>query len=987
MDILAPIGIKNLRQIKKFLAQKSLDLSEMYQATYSRIRSSDTTTADLARRVILWICYAQRPLHEVEVQHAIATELEDEDFDPDGITPGDLLRSSCMGLVICDGEGMYSLFHLTAYEFFRSNSDMNSDASQLLISRTCLTYLSFSGTGRQGACEDLATLATRKSEFRLLDYAAKHSANHIRQVEAALLEEVSSFLHDDMLRQALMQAFYHRHRDDEDLRRITFETLPSGFSPLQVACGRGLLLTAQRMLQEREDPKAPDAQGWTPLISATSYGQLDLINLLLSHAKSHATIISKPATSVLDIIFQNEDSNDRKDDIMGLNQPDNDGWTPLFWAIIKDQYQAAEQLLTAGSNINVRDKARWTPIDWAAFRGNRDFVDLILRFTPSDGDGLKGPPRYRRKPYHPDAFSPLFMAAAAGDHQSMEAMLKFGFNIPTDTEQNLKNMFKVLGKIPPSLRHYMRGYSSTSAPSLIRCDDFTVNLLEWAIRLDQEIIVKMLVELGVPLGVMKSEIKQRTPLHVAAVCGRHQICEYLLIEGASPSLPDANGFTAMDLAIMVGHPQCTRLFLTLSPPPSALMERGVSLTAFVFGLEDAGSGTLKSSTPACGEKNWCDLQMANRRMPMADFLTPNLASDVQQAGTTEDSFGFEDVVDILQGLFDNGCDPGTINQYWDENKWALQQQTALHHACSILNQHLISFLVVNGADVNTRDATGESPLYKACSHNAPCSEEIVRTLLQHGADPNALDNHGHSILCNACEYASTEVVQCLVTHGAVVKAHGDSNCHPLHFACKRDAHRPIIAADTVKIIDYIVSFSDSEILSAEDRPGESPPSTPLYLAIRANNWEAVVHLRTLGAKITDPSCLSPYLWEHAADARGVPFRLLLDLGAPISGKCALYGSGQGDKPIVAHYFDKCLHYNVLLDSGRFEATLDNGFEENLKALLEAGADINARSCYFASSTTSDVTVLRAARDEGLDDSSMQILLRHGAVEDEEFEGE
>jgi hypothetical protein len=96
IDILAPTSIKNLRQIKKFLADKCLDLSEMYQATYSRIKSSDTTTGDLAQRVVLWICYSQRPLHEAELQHAIATELGDEDFDPDGITPGDLLRSSCM---------------------------------------------------------------------------------------------------------------------------------------------------------------------------------------------------------------------------------------------------------------------------------------------------------------------------------------------------------------------------------------------------------------------------------------------------------------------------------------------------------------------------------------------------------------------------------------------------------------------------------------------------------------------------------------------------------------------------------------------------------------------------------------------------------------------------------------------------------------------------------------------------------------------------
>jgi hypothetical protein len=220
--------------------------------------------------VILWICYAQRPLHEVELQHAIAIELEDEDFDPDGITPGDLLRSSCVGLITCDDEGMCSLFHLTAYEFFRSNSDMCSDASHLRISKTCLTYLSFFSTGRQGPCQDLASLETRKSEFCLLDYAAKHVADHVRQVEADLLEDVLSFLHDDTLRQTLMQAFYHRHRDDEELHRITFETLPAGSFPLQVACGQGLLLTAEHMLRRGEDPKAPDAQGWKPLIAATS---------------------------------------------------------------------------------------------------------------------------------------------------------------------------------------------------------------------------------------------------------------------------------------------------------------------------------------------------------------------------------------------------------------------------------------------------------------------------------------------------------------------------------------------------------------------------------------------------------------------------------------------------------------------------------------------------------------------------------------------
>lgn len=76
-----------------------------------------------------------------------------------------------------------------------------------------------------------------------------------------------------------------------------------------------------------------------------------------------------------------------------------------------------------------------------------------------------------------------------------------------------------------------------------------------------------------------------------------------------------------------------------------------------------------------------------------------------------------------------------------------------------------------------------------------------------------------------------------------------------------------------------------------------------------------------------------------------------------------------------------------LSDGKFGRALDDRFEENIEVSLEAGADINARSYFFSSPTPENVTVLPAARDIGLDDSSVQILLRHGAVEGEELEGE
>jgi ankyrin repeat protein len=981
MDILAPTSIKNLRQIKKFLTEKSLGLSEMYQATYSRIKSSDATTGDLARRVILWICYAQRPLHEVELQHAIATELEDEDFDPDGITPGDLLRSSCMGLVTYDDEGMYSLFHLTAYEFFRSNPDMTSDASHLLISRTCLAYLSFSSTGRQGPCEDLATLEARKLEFRLLDYAAKHGADHIRQVEAALLEDVISFLHEDTLRQAFMQAFYHRHRDDEDLRRITFEALPSGSSPLQVACGRGLVSTAEKLLQDGADPESHDAQGWTPLIAATSYGHLRVVQLLLSRAET----TNGSVTNFSDFAY-NKNAWYQNRSSVGLNRPDNNGWTPLFWAIIKNQYKAAEQLLIAGSYIGVQDEAEWTPIDWAAFRADRAFVDLILRFTPSGQ--LKGPRRERPMIYRPQKFSPLFLAAAGGDHQSIEAMLKFGIESPTTTtttKESMGMLFDFLAKVDPRSKDYREGHGSTSLPSLITTNDFSTKLLESAILLDQRTIVKMLVELGASLGPVKTEVKKRSPLHIASCCGHYQICEYLLLKGASPSLLDADGLTAMDLAIMIGHPKCVRLFLGLSTPSSSLLERGTSLTTFVFGLGYGGFGKIRSRTTH-DEEICCDPRLPESALPMLETRTPGSHGtlfDTQPASTSQGTFEFGDMADVVKALFRPGCDLEAknecwkpVDEYWESNVvWTDEKNTALHHACFIASPGLISFLLTKGAQVNPQNDAGETPLHEACSRYGT-SGETIRRLVLHGANINALDKNGHSPLINACKHTSIEVIQCLVANGAVVKTYGDNDYHPLHAACQRDTKPSTALMETIEIIDYLISLSNSDILSFEcqDPSCGSWAVTALHIAIRAKNWEVVEHLQTLGATITNPSFLSFDLWECARDPRGRNFRRLLDLGASASGMHSSY-------PFIYHTF--IAHY-----LGRYlwaHKTADHGFEEDLEALLLAGADINARSRFDSAPLLKDVTVLRMALCTGLDDSFIQILLRHGAVEDEEVE--
>jgi hypothetical protein len=458
----------------------------------------------------------------------------------------------------------------------------------------------------------------------------------------------------------------------------------------------------------------------------------------------------------------------------------------------------------------------------------------------------------------------------------------------------------------------------------------------------------------------------------------------------------------MDLAIMTGYPQCTRLFLNISPPPSTLMERRISLTTFVFGLRDSESGRLMSRTPTHHKELSGDPKLPEGALPMLETrISSGITTlcDAQSASTNRDSFEFGDIADVLQDLFDSGCDLQASDAFWErsahwtnEQDMALhfaslsklgvhrtnEQDTALHHACFITNPDLISFLITKVADFNRQNDRGETPLHRACSRYET-SGETIRRLIQHGANVNELDEHGCSPLDKACEFASIGVIQCLVANGAVIKAQGDLGYHPLHSVCKRstDLCHP---AETMEIIDYIVSLSDPDVILVECEKSEYQDGevTPLHLAIRAKNWEAVDHLRALGAELTDLGPLTLYLWLCAADARGHSFRRLLGLGASPTGKCSLLQN----ETIIAHWFSR--NYR---DDYQFGKPADDEFEENLRALQQAGADINARCYLFPRGKYEDITVLHYARGYGLHDSFELILLRNGALEDDELEEE
>ena len=77
-------------------------------------------------------------------------------------------------------------------------------------------------------------------------------------------------------------------------------------------------------------------------------------------------------------------------------------------------------------------------------------------------------------------------------------------------------------------------------------------------------------------------------------------------------------------------------------------------------------------------------------------------------------------------------------------------------------------LLDKGADINSKNANNQTPLYLASSNETEDSEnlEIVELLIEHGADVDIWDIAGLTPVMIAADKGHMYVVQCLVKNGA-----------------------------------------------------------------------------------------------------------------------------------------------------------------------------------------------------------------------------
>ena len=244
-----------------------------------------------------------------------------------------------------------------------------------------------------------------------------------------------------------------------------------------------------------------------------------------------------------------------------------------------------------------------------------------------------------------------------------------------------------------------------------------------------------------------------TPLYYAALCGFHDVAEYLIMK--RPQQVNANG----------GH--------YVSPLGAALGREHLDVAQLLY--EHGADIDIQ------GNNGWTPLFVApcRGRREIAEWLLsrgadPNFRSEYMFTPLHEAVvYGEVEISRIL------------LKHKAEQNAVDYKGHTPLHLASEQGHNSVARLLLEHGADVNTQDLNYSTALHLA---SVTGKFEVVRLLLERGVDANAQNYSRSTALHLASRHGKLEVACLLLEHGADLDAKDDEGKTAFQVASGRGHH-------------------------------------------------------------------------------------------------------------------------------------------------------------------------------------------------------
>uniref|UniRef100_A0A3Q1GYS7 Transient receptor potential cation channel, subfamily A, member 1b n=1 Tax=Acanthochromis polyacanthus TaxID=80966 RepID=A0A3Q1GYS7_9TELE len=415
------------------------------------------------------------------------------------------------------------------------------------------------------------------------------------------------------------------------------------------------------------------------------------------------------------------------------------------------------------------------------------------------------------------------------------------------------------------------------------CDEDGNVALHWAVEKNKAESCRALMDLGADPNILNKALM--SPLHLAVSCGHNNLVGLLLsynitdcnLQGDLENTPlilacSINNCDALSILIKHGARLCKRNKLGHYPIHAAAFagskkamevilkegeEFGHVCLSHINYLDKSNSSPLHLAVRggnmdtirlciACGAK--VDQQQNDKSTPLHLACTQGAIEVVKLMLSSVDQV--EDIINLTDGAF----------------------QTPLHRATIFDHTELAEYLISLGADLNSIDCKGTSPLLLATSCGA---WKTVTLLLSKGANVNVKDKCGCNFLHLAIlqpkglKNLPEEVLQ-HNTVKALLSCEDNEGCTPLHYACRLGIHDSVKnmlglsgqvglackSKDKKSALHFAAQYgrintcqrlletiTDSRLLNEGDERG----LTPLHLASKEGHHKVVQLLLRKGA--------------------------------------------------------------------------------------------------------------------------------------------
>ena len=489
---------------RKALESLPPNLYTSFQNIITRIRNHpNESQAEIGVRVLMWIHFACRPLTLVELQHALAVEKNDVEFDADNIPPPKAVLDYCLGLVVVDEETSTVRFvHYTLEEYFLKCTGTEFPNGCSYTAETCLTYLNFGKL--RPHCASLDSLRANLNEYAFLSYAALYWGIHVKQkCNDDGLDELSKRIvnHGSELPPCAIQALYlELDGNDKDWSQ---QSIVQKFSGVHATAYFGLSqhMAYFCMVEQYMDQK--DETDRTPLSWAAEYGHESVVRMLIEREE------------------------------VDINSKDNRyEKTPLSWAAEKG-HEAVVQLLIKrdGVEINSRDMCGRTFLSVAAEQAYKAVTQLVIKKN-----------------------------FVRNSHRSISSLIMDGNIVTLRVEENGRLTHHELEWVR-SQSYKRLLINGDDADINVKDKSVGWTPLMWAAGGGHEAIVRLLIEKE-DIEINAKAKDGRTPLSVAAAIGHEAIVQMLISrDDVDVNAKDNHGIVPMAVATMMGHEAIAHLLL------------------------------------------------------------------------------------------------------------------------------------------------------------------------------------------------------------------------------------------------------------------------------------------------------------------------------------------------------------------------------------------------------------------------------------------